>query len=61
MKDRLKPDSIAQASHIVDILLDRFSGYLMLKKVQTLVVPNVIHENLQIYRKCCQTLTMNID
>ena len=57
----IKKDSAAIAQFIVETLFDRLTRYLMIKKVQGLVVPNVIGENLAIYRTCCNYVTIKPD
>ena len=57
----IKRDSAAIADFIVDTLYDRFNRYLMIKKVQGLVIPNVIGENFAIYRACCNYVTIRPD
>lgn len=43
------------------MLFERFSRYLMIQKVQALVAPNVIGENLAIYRIICKNVTITPD
>jgi hypothetical protein len=46
---------------VVDTLFERLDRYLMIKKVQALVAPNVIGENFAIYRACCNYVTIRPD
>ena len=57
----IKRDSAAIAQFVVDTLFERLDRYLMIKKVQTLVAPNVIGENFALYRACCNYVTIRPD